>query len=88
MEGEPAGRYGLTDSQHRVLELASRRGYFEIPRDVTLKELADEVGVSHQALSEQLRRGIGALVEDTICIGTFPEGEEATPNARRATRAD
>lgn len=55
---------------------------------MTLKELADEVGVSHQALSEQLRRGIGALVEDTICIGTFPEGEEATPNARRATRAD
>jgi hypothetical protein len=88
MEGEPAGRYGLTDSQHRVLELASRRGYFEVPRDVTLKELAEEIGVSHQALSEQLRRGTGALVEDTICIGTFPEEEDTSPDAKRATRAD
>jgi hypothetical protein len=88
MEGEPAGRFGLTDSQHRVLELASRRGYFEVPRDVTLKELADEVGVSHQALSEQIRRGTGALVEDTICIGTFPEEEDTSSDARRATSTD
>ena len=94
MEGEPAGRYGLTDSQHRVLELAARRGYFEVPRDVTLQGLADEIGVSHQALSEQLRRGTGALVEDTICIGSFPEkddrdGDEKgmTEDAERVTRA-
>lgn len=73
MEGEPAGRYGLTDSQYRVLELAARRGFYEVPRTVTLQELAEELGVSHQALSEQLRRGTGALVEDTICIGSFPE---------------
>ncbi len=89
MDGEPAGRFGLTDSQHRVLELASRRGYYEVPRAVTLAELAAEVGVSHQALSEQLRRGTGALVQDTICIGTFPEEDEvAAADTERTTPAD
>ena len=95
MEGEPAGRYGLTNSQYRVLELAARRGYYEIPRAVTLQELAAELGVSHQALSEQLRRGTGALVEDTVCIGSFPEEDQMDPDgddgslsdAERATRA-
>lgn len=97
MEGEPAGRFGLTDSQYRVLELAARRGYYKVPRAVTLQELAQEVGISHQALSEQLRRGTGALVEDTICIGKFPEEdreddgddeeEPALPNAERTPRA-
>jgi hypothetical protein len=31
---------------------------------------------------------MGALVEDTICIGTFPEEEDTSPDAKRATRAD
>lgn len=88
MEGEPAGRYGLTNSQYRVLELAAQRGYYKVPRGATLQELADEIGISHQALSEQLRRGTGALVEDTICIGKFPEADdEETPPDADATPA-
>jgi predicted DNA binding protein len=74
MAGEPAGRYGLTDDQYHVLVEAARRGYFSVPQEVTLAELADEAGVSHQALSERLRRATEALVEDTLMIG-YAEGE-------------
>jgi len=54
-------RSGRTDpveyaAQQEALSLAFDRGYFEIPRRVTLVELGDEVGVSDQALSERLRR--------------------------------
>jgi predicted DNA binding protein len=66
MEGEPAGLFGLTKSQYEALALAAERGYFDIPRGVSLEDLATEQGISHQALSERIRRGTKALVEDTV----------------------
>lgn len=69
MEGEPAGRFGLTETQYEALVTASRRGYFEVPRDVSLEDLAEDMDVTHQALSEQIRRGTDALVEDALLIG-------------------
>ena len=72
-KGEPAGRYGLTGAQYEVLRLAGELGYFEIPRDITTTELAEEIGISHQALSERLRRAFDALVEDAILIGSDRE---------------
>ncbi|WP_231190202.1 helix-turn-helix domain-containing protein [Haladaptatus sp. DYF46] len=33
-----------------------------MPRETATEELAEEIGVSHQALSEQLRRDSGDLV--------------------------
>ena len=75
LEGEPAGRYGMTDGQYRALVLAFDRGYFEVPRKADLEDLAEELDVSHQALSERLRRGTGALVEDTLIIGALANEE-------------
>jgi hypothetical protein len=69
LEGEPAGRFGLTDEQFEALRTAAERGFFSVPREVTLKELAEEFGVSHQALSERIRRATAALVEDTLFVG-------------------
>jgi hypothetical protein len=69
LDGEPAGRFGLTTEQYEVLSRAAENGYFEVPREVTLEELADQLDVSHQALSERLRRAIDALVEDTLFVG-------------------
>ena len=69
LDGEPAGRFGLTTEQFEALTTAARRGLYAVPREVTLEELADEFDVSHQALSERLRRGTGALVEDTLMVG-------------------
>ncbi|WP_254273132.1 helix-turn-helix domain-containing protein [Haloarcula marina] len=73
MDGEPAGRFGLTEGQYRALVLATQRGYYEVPQRHTLEELAEEVGVTHQALSERLRRGTAALVEDTLLVGAVPD---------------
>lgn len=68
LDEDPAGRYGLTSAQYEVLAEASERGYFEIPREVSLEELADELGVTHQAASERLRRATDALVEDALFV--------------------
>ncbi|GGO01406.1 MULTISPECIES: helix-turn-helix domain-containing protein [Haloarcula] len=65
----PAGRYGLTSAQYEVLSEASRQGYFKVPREVSLSELADDLDISHQAASERLRRATDALVEDTLFVG-------------------
>lgn len=73
MESQPTGRYGLTEGQYEALVTAARRGYYDVPQEVTLEELADDLDISHQALSEQLRRGTEALVQDTLLIGAPPE---------------
>jgi hypothetical protein len=74
LDGEPAGRYGLTTDQYEVLSTAASRGYFEVPRAVTLQELAEEFDVSHQAVSERLRRATNALVHDTLFVGLTEPG--------------
>jgi len=50
------GSAPLTDKQLEVLNAALEHGYYECPRETQLKELADEIGISHQALSERMRR--------------------------------
>ncbi|MWG35255.1 helix-turn-helix domain-containing protein [Halomarina oriensis] len=69
MEGEPSGRYGLTDEQYDALTAACEAGYFSVPRESDLDELADQLGISHQALSERIRRGTQALVTETLLVG-------------------
>lgn len=63
---DPANRFGLTTEQMTVLRTASDHGYFQVPREVDLRDLANAFGVSHQALSERLRRGHDALIQNTI----------------------
>lgn len=65
-----ADRYGLTDEQRETLAQAHDRGYFDVPRDVTLGELADDIGVSHQAVSERLRRGLETLISNALKLDT------------------
>jgi len=59
---------GLTEPQRETLRLAYRRGYFAVPRTVTASELAEELGVSSQAVSERLRRGYARLVERSVGV--------------------
>ena len=70
MDGQPSGRFGLTEDQYRALITAVEKGYYDVPQKRTLEELADEFEISHQALSERLRRGTESLVEDTLLVGT------------------
>ncbi|MFB1065670.1 helix-turn-helix domain-containing protein [Natrinema sp. H-ect4] len=65
--------YGLTELQREAITLAVRMGYYDIPRGCTTKELADELGISDQAVTERLRRAIVSLVRYTL-VHTESEG--------------
>lgn len=60
------GNSRLTPEQHEALTAAFERGYFQIPRQISMEELASELGISHQALSERLRRAYGTLVDAEV----------------------
>lgn len=49
--------FDLSQEQREALALALRRGYFATPSEVTLDELADELDITRQALSDRIRRG-------------------------------
>ena len=57
---------GLTDSQREALLAAFEAGYFEEPRNATLSEVADELGISQPAVSGLIRRGIERLILSSI----------------------
>ena len=58
--------YELTDTQREALVLAYERGYFDTPREVSLEEIADELGITQQSLSSRLRRGHRRLIGATL----------------------
>lgn len=62
----PQAPYGLTEPQYRTLRVALERGYFAIPRGITLTELADELDVSDTAASQRLRRGLASVLSATL----------------------
>ncbi|WP_435174883.1 helix-turn-helix domain-containing protein [Halorussus sp. AFM4] len=64
---------GLTELQHETLVEAVGRGYFEVPRRVSLAELAAEFGVSEQAVSERIRRATNAVLRHVLF---HPSAEE------------
>lgn len=59
-------RHGLTESQHTTLLQAKEEGYYDIPRQIGVTELADELDISHQAVSERLRRGHYNLIDRSL----------------------
>lgn len=58
----------LTAPQRDALVAAATNGYFGVPRETTISELADEIGISHQSFSERLRRGMENLVFSTLTV--------------------
>lgn len=53
----------LTDRQRDVLRAGLRAGYFEVPRECTLAELAAELGIDTSTASGVLRRGEARILE-------------------------
>jgi predicted DNA binding protein len=60
------GEFGLSAKQREALETAVDAGYFGVPRQSSLAAIADELGVSRQAVSERLRRGVTTLVQNAL----------------------
>ena len=57
----------LSPCQQETLIEAFHMNYYDVPRSVTLEDLADNLDVTHQALSERLRRGHRNLIGSTLC---------------------
>lgn len=58
--------FGLTSAQKDTLLRAVEGGYYSIPRGMSTQDLAEEFGISDQAVTERLRRAIVTLVDSTI----------------------
>lgn len=85
---------GLTQTQIESLEVAHEMGYFEVPREATLDDVAERLDISHQALSECLRRAHNTMVSAELAgrdgrqVGADdaqPGGESADASANDAT---
>ena len=53
----------LTPAQRELVTYAHTHGYFEIPRGITLAEIADHFNISTQAASNRLRRAVANLLD-------------------------
>ena len=62
----------LTATQQEALVLAYERGYFESPREVTMEEIGEELGISQQAVASRLRRGINQILGHTLTAVADP----------------
>ena len=66
-ESPTCGTVGLSECRYETVVTGHNAGYYTVPRTVSLAELADDVGVTHQALSERLRRAHRTLSTDDRC---------------------
>lgn len=56
----------LTDRQREYLIAAHNHGYFDVPRDSTLAEVADTLGVDPSSASETIRRAASRVIADFL----------------------
>jgi len=74
--------YGVTQLQRDTLMHAVRGGYYSIPRQMSTQDLADEFGISDQAVTERLRRAIVTLTENTLIVVQDEQEGEFDPPPR------
>lgn len=58
--------YNLMAEQREVLITAEEKGYFSVPRDAQIEDIAAELDISPNAVSERLRRATGNLTRNTL----------------------
>lgn len=75
--GTPASR--LTERQQTALHLALERGYYDWPRRVEARELAEELDIAHSTFLEHLRKA-----ERKVLEGAFVEERTAATPQERA----
>lgn len=59
-------QFDLSQEQREALILALRRGYFATPRETALDDLASELDISRQALSNRIRRGNERILQNVL----------------------
>jgi hypothetical protein len=68
--------FGLTPEQRDTLIMAVEKGYFSVPRETKLDEIAEEAGITKQAASERVRRGAETVLRKSL-IGLVAENHMA-----------
>ncbi|QSX00989.1 bacterio-opsin activator domain-containing protein [Haloterrigena alkaliphila] len=69
-----SAQYDLTPTQRETLVTALEAGYYEVPRAVTMRELAEQLGVAQQTLSNRFRAAYSNLITSTLTI-SHPDEE-------------
>lgn len=59
-------QFDLTPEQREALVLALEHGYFETPKETTLADVAEELEISRQALSDRIRRGTNQILSNVL----------------------
>lgn len=71
-----SAQYDLTTKQRETLVTALKAGYYEVPQETTMGELAEELGISQQALSKRFHLGHQNLIASTLMI-SHPDDDES-----------
>lgn len=66
---KPHSSSDLSSLQVEALRAALDHGYYDVPRRITLEQLAEKLGISDTALSQRLRRGTTKVLVETIGTG-------------------
>lgn len=68
LEEEAGTKYelGLTPGQREAVTLAVENGYFGVPRETQLDEIADELEITRQAASERVRRATETVLRKAL----------------------
>lgn len=62
----PAKNQLLTDAQLDALLLSYDNGYWDVPRETTLIDLGETIGISDTATSQRMRRAVKTLIEEYV----------------------
>lgn len=68
-EGSPVTAR-LSPAQQEALAIAYEMGYYDIPRQASLADIAAQIDISSQSVSERLRRGVSTLLETSLLRNT------------------
>ena len=63
---ESGQEYDLTDAQREAMTVAHTLGFYESPREATREDVANELGISPQAVGSRLQRGTRRLISSTL----------------------
>ncbi|ELY57722.1 helix-turn-helix domain-containing protein [Natronolimnohabitans innermongolicus] len=69
-----SAQYDLTPKQRETLVTALEEGYYDVPQSVTMSELAEEIGISQQALSKRFHHGHRNLIASVLTV-SHPDDE-------------
>ncbi|WP_339105254.1 bacterio-opsin activator domain-containing protein [Haloterrigena salinisoli] len=71
-----SAQYDLTPTQRETLVAALEAGYYEVPRAVTMRELAEQMGIAQQTLSNRFRAAYNNLITSTLTISHPDEDKD------------